>query len=99
MHQMRISTQAKIVGNPKKDCENCKRAVENKYCAMKLSQFRRRIELYMREIINFINPVGKVNPRFGLAQSPGYTGRGIRHLGGADIRIHRQQVTAVGYVG
>jgi hypothetical protein len=55
MHQMRISTtytQAKKVGNPGEKCENCIRAgKKTKYCAMKLSQIRRRIELCMREII------------------------------------------------
>jgi hypothetical protein len=48
MHQMRIS-----VGNPKeKNSENCIRAEKNnnKYCARKLSQICRRIELCMREI-------------------------------------------------
>jgi hypothetical protein len=50
-------TQAEKVGNPGKKCENCKRAKnktkqnKTKYCAMKLSQIPRRIELCMREII------------------------------------------------
>jgi hypothetical protein len=62
MHQMHIlttfkslqsSTQAEKVGNlkKKKKCENCIRAEKTKYCAMKLSQIRRRIEPCMREII------------------------------------------------
>jgi hypothetical protein len=34
-----------------KKCENCKRAEKSKYCAMKLSEIPRRIELYMREKI------------------------------------------------
>jgi hypothetical protein len=58
---MRISTTLKVssvVLGPKKleiwgekSCENCTRAEETKYCAMKLSQIRRKIELCMRDII------------------------------------------------
>jgi hypothetical protein len=44
-------TQAEKVGHPKKNCENCIRAEKTKYCAMKFSQIRQRIELCMREII------------------------------------------------
>jgi hypothetical protein len=61
MHQMLISTtfkglfngtKSKNVGNPGKKCKNCIRAEKKtKYCAMKLRQIRRRIELCMREII------------------------------------------------
>jgi hypothetical protein len=59
MHPMCISTNevSSVVLEPKKleiqktNCENCKRAEKTKYCAMKLSQIRRRIELCMREII------------------------------------------------
>jgi hypothetical protein len=35
----------------KKNCENYIRAEKKKYCAMKLSQIRRRIELCEREVI------------------------------------------------
>jgi hypothetical protein len=59
MHQMRISTNevSSVVLGPKKleiqktNCENCIRTEKTKYCAMTLSQIRRRIELCMREII------------------------------------------------
>jgi hypothetical protein len=47
-------TQAEKVGNPTeifKKCENCIKAERNKYCAMKLNQICRRIELCMREMI------------------------------------------------
>jgi Holliday junction resolvase RusA-like endonuclease len=40
----------KNVGNPKKKMKIVK-AEKTKYCAMKLSQIRRRIELIMRDII------------------------------------------------
>ena len=61
MHQMRISTNevSSVVLEPKKlevekkNCEKCKepKKKQNKsYCAMKLSQIRRRKELCMREI-------------------------------------------------
>ena len=58
MHQMRISTNevSSVVLEPKKlevekkNCEKCKEPKEKPYCAMKLSQVRRRKELCMREI-------------------------------------------------
>jgi hypothetical protein len=58
MHQMRISTNqvSSVVLGPKKleirkKSENCKRTKKPKYCAMKLNQIRRRIELCMWEMI------------------------------------------------
>jgi hypothetical protein len=59
MHRMRISTTevSSVVLRPKKleirktNCENCIRAEKTKYCAMKLSQIRRRIELFVSNFI------------------------------------------------
>jgi hypothetical protein len=58
MHQMRISTNqvSSVVLGPKKleirkIVKTVKEPEKTKYCAMKLSQIRRRIELCMREII------------------------------------------------
>jgi hypothetical protein len=60
MHQMRISTtqvssvmlRSKKLEIRKKNYENWKnRRMKTKQSAMKLSQIRRRIELYLREII------------------------------------------------
>ena len=58
MHQMRISTNevSSVVLEPKKlevekkNREKCKEPKKKSYCAMKLSQIRRRKELCMREI-------------------------------------------------
>jgi hypothetical protein len=58
MHQMHISTNqvSSVVRRPKKleirkIVKTVKEPKTPKYCAMKLSQIRRRIELRMREII------------------------------------------------
>jgi hypothetical protein len=47
-----VVLQLKKLEIRKKNCENCVRAEKTKYCAMKVSQIRRRIELCMREIIH-----------------------------------------------